>query len=275
MTEPTTTPSSGHVLELLRASHERLIATFAELGDERATHPSYDDGWSVADVASHLGSGAEIFRGYLDAGVDGGPAPAGEGNQAIWDAWNAKSPSDQVRDSAAVNAAFLEAVDAMDDDARSAWRMQVFGMDLDLPAFLRMRLGEHALHTWDVAVALDPAATLPEDQATLVSESLGMLAGWTGKATGEPTSVVVSTTEPALRFRLELGPEKVALSPHTNELETNEPTDAGSDEVARLTLPTEAFVRLVYGRLDPAHTPASVSATGVDLDQLRRVFPGV
>ena len=42
-----------------------------------------------------------------------------------------------------------------------------------------------------------------------------------------------------------------------------------------LSLPAEAFIRLVYGRLDPDHTPASVDARGVDLDLLRRTFPGV
>lgn len=34
-------------------------------------------------------------------------------------------------------------------------------------------------------------------------------------------------------------------------------------------------MRLVYGRLDPGHTPASVVATGVDLDTLRATFPGL
>jgi hypothetical protein len=34
-------------------------------------------------------------------------------------------------------------------------------------------------------------------------------------------------------------------------------------------------VRLVYGRLDPDHTPASVEARGIDLDLLRSTFPGV
>jgi hypothetical protein len=33
-------------------------------------------------------------------------------------------------------------------------------------------------------------------------------------------------------------------------------------------------VRLVYGRLDAEHTPAAVETDGVDLDQLRAVFPG-
>jgi hypothetical protein len=40
-------------------------------------------------------------------------------------------------------------------------------------------------------------------------------------------------------------------------------------------LPAEAFVRLVYGRLDPDHTPASVVTDGGLLSLLRAAFPGV
>ena len=50
-------------------------------------------------------------------------------------------------------------------------------------------------------------------------------------------------------------------------------TDGEGGE-AELRLPAEALVRLVYGRLDPDHTPA-LSVTGVDLDDLRRTFPGL
>jgi hypothetical protein len=48
-----------------------------------------------------------------------------------------------------------------------------------------------------------------------------------------------------------------------------------SDRVAApdLELPSEAFIRLVYGRLDPAHTPA-VNGSPTLLDDLRAAFPG-
>jgi hypothetical protein len=38
-------------------------------------------------------------------------------------------------------------------------------------------------------------------------------------------------------------------------------------------LPAEAFLRLVYGRLDPDHTPP-VSPQDVELGTLRAMFPG-
>jgi hypothetical protein len=48
-----------------------------------------------------------------------------------------------------------------------------------------------------------------------------------------------------------------------------------ADEVPVLRLPAEAFVRLVYGRLDPDHTPPAVQADPDLLDKLRSTFPGV
>jgi hypothetical protein len=49
---------------------------------------------------------------------------------------------------------------------------------------------------------------------------------------------------------------------------------AESDEaVEDLALPAEAFIRLVYGRLDPDHTPTFRGDAGA-LDRLRAVFPG-
>lgn len=51
-------------------------------------------------------------------------------------------------------------------------------------------------------------------------------------------------------------------------LETDE--TASGDAVA---LPAEALVRLVYGRLDPAHTPP-IDAAPTALKRLRATFPG-
>jgi hypothetical protein len=39
-----------------------------------------------------------------------------------------------------------------------------------------------------------------------------------------------------------------------------------------LEIPAEGLIRLVYGRLDPDHTPPIGGSA--DLDALRRVFPG-
>ena len=48
----------------------------------------------------------------------------------------------------------------------------------------------------------------------------------------------------------------------------------GEESLPELRLSAEAFIRLIYGRLGPQHTPR-VEADGVDLDELRQLFPGL
>jgi hypothetical protein len=50
---------------------------------------------------------------------------------------------------------------------------------------------------------------------------------------------------------------------------------AGGEATATLVGPADAVARLLAGRLTPRWTPEGVSVSGnVDLDDLRRVFPG-
>jgi MDMPI C-terminal domain len=96
-------------------------------------------------------------------------------------------------------------------------------------------------------------------------DRLAALAAWTGRP------------RPGLQVRVETtGAERVFLlaeSGERAELTAADPTATGAD-LATLRLPAEAFVRLVYGRLDADHTPEGVQADGLDLDDLRKVFPG-
>ena len=257
--------STDHLIAVLHASQERLTAALDGLSEEQAGTQSYDDDWSVAQVASHLGSGAELFTLFLHAGMKGEAVPGVEAMQPVWDLWNAKDPLSQARDSVAVNDLFLEQVDAMTGAERDAWVLDLFGSERSLPEFLRMRLSEHAVHTWDIVVAFDPTATIPEEAVAYVVDNLAPVAGWTGQKHDEQVSVEVRTTAPELAFHLDLGPGGVGISPSSDD----------TDAAAELTLPAEAWVRLVYGRLDPDHTPASVEARGIDLDLLRTTFPGV
>src|SRR6478672_2492236 len=104
--------STDRLLVALHASQDRLASTLGSVDEEQATQPSYDDGWTIADVASHLGSSAVIFTGHLASGRDGSPAAGQDAAQAVWDEWNAKEPAAQVRDGVTANATFLDAVDA-------------------------------------------------------------------------------------------------------------------------------------------------------------------
>ena len=125
----------------------------------------------------------------------------------------------------------------------------------------RLRLNEHAFHTWDIEVVFDDGAHLPHDAAAVVVDNLGLIARFTGRPTGEVRDVVVRTTDPAREFTVRLSADAVELSAGESGREPD------------LVLPAEAFCRLVYGRLDPDHTPAVTGDEAV-LDTLRAVFPG-
>jgi uncharacterized protein (TIGR03083 family) len=254
-------PSPETWITALRHSHDGLRANVEPLSEDRLRQRSYCSEWSIAQVLSHLGSGAEIFGLFLDAGLNGVEPPGGDTFPPIWQAWNERSPQAQATDALAVDDALVKRLESLTPDEQNKVRLQLFGMDLDVTGLTKLRLGEHAVHSWDVAVALDPAATVSAEAVGLLIDGLGPLIGRAGRPAASPQSVHVSTTEPAREFVLETG-EPVRLD------ETSSQGDG-----PRLTLPAEALLRLVYGRLDPDHTPP-VEAAGVDLDELRTVFPG-
>jgi hypothetical protein len=137
-------------------------------------------------------------------------------------------------------------------------------LDLDLAGFTRMRINEHTLHRWDVEVVTDADATLAADAVPVVLDQVPMIAGWAGRASegGATLDVVIATTDPASRFALTVDANGVRLVP------------AGADHDApAIELPAEALVRLVYGRLDAAHTPAFTGDAAL-LDAIRALFPG-
>jgi uncharacterized protein (TIGR03083 family) len=255
-----TMPDAATWIKALRDSHDRFVAIVSPLDDEAVRAPSYASEWSIADVASHLGSQAVIFGLFLDAGLSGEAAPGLERFKEIWEEWNNRTPSDQVADSVRVNEEFVSRLEGLTDEELATFSLSMFGNDTDLAGLGSMRLGEHALHTWDVAVALDPTAVLTEDAAELLIGNLPGVAARSGKPTADAGTVGVATEAPQRTFVLTTGPE-VVLAPGAE----SEPID--------LRLPAEAFIRLVYGRLDPEHSPADL-ANDPTLDTLRKMFPG-
>ncbi|HEY1322790.1 MAG TPA: maleylpyruvate isomerase family mycothiol-dependent enzyme, partial [Streptosporangiaceae bacterium] len=212
-----------------------------------------------------LGSQAEIFGLMLEAGLAGQEPPTREEFPPIWDKWNAKDPQAQATDALRADQATLERLESMDADERARLHLNMFGMDLDTTGFARLRLGEHAVHTWDVLVALDPAATLAPDAVALLIDVVEQVAGRSAKPDGQQRTVRVFTSDPERQFILATGDE-VTLTPVSGDA----PPEPGPSE---LRLPAEALIRLVYGRLDEAHTPPTETA-GVELDELRQIFRG-
>jgi len=250
MTEP---------LPLLRTSIEHLRAVIdgtTNLDPETSAYPTE---WSIADTMSHIGSGAVILKQRFDDVVAGTESDAGF-NQSVWDEWNAKAPADQVTDALVADEALLLALEALPDAKRATFHLVMGPFDLDFNGFVALRLGEQAMHAWDVEVALDPTATLSSDVATVVLEGIGRIVGFSGKANGETKEVRVRTTEPARDFTIVFAGDSVSL------------ITASHSGVIDLELPAEAFVRLVYGRLDAAKTAADASNRA--LNDLGTAFPG-
>jgi uncharacterized protein (TIGR03083 family) len=247
----------------LRHSHHRLASLVGALSGGQLTADSYASEWTIAQVLSHLGSGAEIGQLLLDAAlntsgsVDRGKFPA------IWATWNAKEPQEQAADCLLADDAHISRLERLSDADLTRMKLDFFGNELDASGVARMRLSEHAMHTWDVAVAVDPVAVIAPDAVPLLTGFLPRLASMAGKAAGEPFSARLRGCCPGVDLRLEVS-DSVSLAPWD-----------GGEAAGEIALPSEALLRLCYGRLDPAHTPPG-QVTGEDglLDRVRAVFPG-
>lgn len=193
-------------------------------------------------------------------------APGAEQFGPIWDRWNAKPPGEQTRDALTADAQFLDAVDALTPADQAGWQLDMFGTQQTLAGLLRMRLAEHALHVWDIDVTADATVTLTAEATGFILDSLPSVVERVGRPVSRPVRVAVTTTGPDRLMVL-------AVSANGARLQDGHPLASVSDRSLRL--PAEAFVRLVYGRLDPDHTPSSVIAEQGLLDTLRAVFPGV
>ena len=248
-------------LGALRSSVDRLTDLVLTLDDAGVAQQAYPTEWSIADVLSHLGSGAEIWMRRIDDSLSGQQTPD-DVAPSVWARWDAKTQRQQTDDGVALDRAFVESLVTLPEGDRARFRLDLGPLDLGWDDFLALRLNEQVLHEWDVAVALDPTATLGGDGVEHVVDNLALVAGWTAKAVGTPRVVTVETTDPDRAFTLDIGAEAVTF------------TSGAAPAVTTLTMPAEAFVRLVYGRLDPDHTPSTASGDVEELDQLRAVFPG-
>ena len=245
----------------LRANHDRLAGVVAGLTEDQLTGPSGASDWTIADVLSHLGSGAEIgrFPVLVATGTEIDPPS----NQEVWDRWNALAPADQASGFVEADELLVATYEGLSAEQRETLRIDLGFLPEPVPVAtsLGMRLNEQGLHAWDVEAGLDPAAALSEETAALLAqhftETMQFLLGFVGKPG-------------------DLGPTRVALGDYSIVIEDGVRLEAGTAEsTAELHAPLEAGIRLVAGRLAPTYTPEGVAVTGnVTLDDLRTVFPG-
>jgi uncharacterized protein (TIGR03083 family) len=270
----------------LRRSHDRLDSLVQPLTPEQIRGQSYDRDWSIAQVLSHLGSGAEIALLMLPGALGEAEPASRDTFPAVWDVWNAKSPDEQAADALASDEQHVRTLEALTDEQLAKVSMDFFGMmQLDAVGLVRMRLGEHALHTWDVDVMADPGATVQQEAVALLIDNVPQfLAPRLGKPLAEPFSVRITTTDPARDYLLTSG-ESVTMTDWPGDDAASGDAAAAGDasaagggaaagDVPHVYMPAEALLRLAYGRLDPEHTPSSVSGDADVLNKLRTIFPG-
>ena len=153
------------VLPRLARSTRRHVAG---LDEEALGRPSMCTDWTVAQVLSHLGSGAEIGRETLGAAADGrDPAVDVE---AVWARWNAMAPRQMATEFAISDRRLVETFEALDDAQLSGLRLSLpfLAEPIDIATVAAFRLNEHALHSWDVVAAIDHGAELAPDAAALL-----------------------------------------------------------------------------------------------------------
>jgi uncharacterized protein (TIGR03083 family) len=260
-------PSVEESLQVLRASHNVLADIAKQLDGDAVASGSYCDDWNRGQVFSHLGSGAEIGLGTLRAALGQGEAPE---NEQIWDRWNAMSPADMAAGFVEWDDRHIATMEQLDAEQRDSVRLPFFIGPLTLAQALVFRLNEHTLHSWDIRVSLDPTATLLPEAVPLMLDLPTTLVRFAARpaeaALPGPVRLAINTTEPEHHYLLSIDGDQATLS-------TADGTPA--DATGTVDLPAESFLRLISGRLDPAHTPSTVHSTGFPtLDDLRRLFPG-
>ena len=254
---------ADQTIAALRDLHDELAVLVPTLTQSQLTGPSGASEWTVAQVLSHLGSGSEIAMASYRTALEGAPDPGPDFNQSVWDRWNAMSPEDQASGFLESDAALVGILEALTADQRENLQIKLafLPQPLGIATIAGMRLNELALHSWDVRVALDPAATLSNGSAQVLAEqlssSMSFLLGFIGKADALVDAAIVD----AHGFGLVID-TSVSL------------TTTVDNATATFEGPLEALVRLIGGRLKGS-TPDGVNVVGnVSLDDLQRVFPG-
>ena len=209
----TRTDADAHV-DALRSSVTRLRDLVTPMSDADLTRGAYPAEWSIAQVLSHLGSGAVIMQRGLEDTIAGQATPD-DFAPGVWNTWNAKAPSAQRDDALTADTALLARIEAVTPEERNTFVFAMGPMTFGFTEFVGLRLNEHAFHTWDIEAAADPAAAIPRRIAELVASNLELIARYTGKPTGDTTTITVATTDPQHSFTVDLKPDSVTFGAST------------------------------------------------------------
>src|SRR5579862_9788903 len=97
------------------AQLRRLVEPLSPAQLEQSAYPSE---WTIADVLSHVGSGAVIFQRRIEDARAGRETDE-DFAPSVWDVWNAKSPTAKAADALVADRDLVECIDQVTDDERS------------------------------------------------------------------------------------------------------------------------------------------------------------
>jgi uncharacterized protein (TIGR03083 family) len=258
-------------LAALDVSSERTRALVVGLTEEQLEMPSFDKEWTIAQVLSHLGSGAEIGAILLDRALVGDSTPMDrELALPIWKRWDAMTPLEQRAawyEADASHRAALASLVGLGPERLEVLRIPFFAGPVTASVYAGYRLSEQTLHGWDIAVALNPVAVIPLSELSLLWDRIDLIASRVrDEATLErlrPQRVAVTLTDDDATYRLDLTDELHLIADDQAAL---------TDATGTLAGPADAVLRLVYGRNRPAD---EIEVSGpIGLDDYRALFPG-
>ena len=206
---------ADRTIAALRTNHDRLGAWVRALDEQDLAQQSGSSEWDVAQVLSHLGSGAEIGLAALRAGIEGHEGPGQDFNQAVWDRWNAMTPQEKSAGFLLTNEQLVASYENLGGSARQELHVKLAFLPFpaDVALLAGMRLHEAAMHGWDIRVASDPQATLTAQEADVALDQLtgplGFMVGFLGRPDalgGAQGTLRVETTDPRRVLGLVLGP---------------------------------------------------------------------
>ncbi|MFF7215111.1 maleylpyruvate isomerase N-terminal domain-containing protein [Streptomyces sp. NPDC008238] len=252
-------------LAAMHTVSRRLGDTVGSLTGDELLHPSFADGWSLAQVLVHLGTGAELCAAAVRRGLTGDlTRPSRDEIADVSEQWIPLRPAAQRDAWQEAEAGLLGLLDSLDAGVRASLTVPYFTGPVGFTDFTGYWLSEQSVHTWDVAVGLDGTATIPAPEVALLWDRIDMVAsmsrdGDTLTRLG-PRQIAVELTDPERLLCLALGSEVHIL-----------PCE-GAEPAGTVSGPAEAVLRLVYGRNRPED--GVTARDGVTLDDLRALFPG-
>lgn len=252
-------------LAALTGSSQRLRELVEALPVDELSRPSFAADWSIAQVLSHLGSAAEICTTLVERALVGDTSgPQHSQVEPVWRRWDAMSAAEQRAEWYLADSRHLQVLRSITDEQAASLQVPYFSGPLRLADYTGYRLSEQAVHGWDVAVALDPAAVIREPELGLLWERIDVVASRFLDGASlqrlRPQAVDVQLSDTAQHYSLQLDAE-VHLLPA-----------GGPSATGQVYGSADAVLRLVYGRVRPSDR---IEVTGsVTRDDLIALFPG-